>query len=111
MFIVCISFDRYYHHKHVVHRDLKLENILLDVSSVTGAVNLKLTDFGLSNRSQPGLKLKDIAGTPTYMAPEMVHTITPCFSFPLFLLQQLIILAYDLLDNSNALFAHDRTMV
>lgn len=58
------------HHMHsqgVVHRDIKPENIML---STTG--ELKLIDFGLSKRQDGSKKLKTIAGTPYYMAPEVL---------------------------------------
>lgn len=58
------------HHMHsqgIVHRDIKPENIML---SVTG--ELKLIDFGLSKRQEGNKKLKTIAGTPYYMAPEVL---------------------------------------
>lgn len=49
--------------KGIVHRDLKLENILF--SSTDG--NFKIADFGLAIKvNQPETK---IVGTPGYMAP------------------------------------------
>ena len=38
---------RYCHSKGIVHRDIKLDNILLDVTS-NGHVTVKLCDFGVS---------------------------------------------------------------
>lgn len=40
---------------------------------VTKNNELKLIDFGLSKRSNSGKKLKTIAGTPYYMAPEIMN--------------------------------------
>lgn len=57
---------RYLHEKRVVHRDLKLDNVLV---SPTGQV--KLIDFGFSIRSQKSQRLKLFCGTPSYMAPEL----------------------------------------
>ena len=54
------------HAQGVVHRDIKPENIML-----TKADELKLIDFGLSKRQVGNKKLKTIAGTPYYMAPEL----------------------------------------
>eukprot|EP01129_Flabellula_baltica_P011450 TRINITY_DN5016_c0_g1_i1.p2 TRINITY_DN5016_c0_g1~~TRINITY_DN5016_c0_g1_i1.p2 ORF type:complete len:300 (-),score=78.75 TRINITY_DN5016_c0_g1_i1:1055-1930(-) len=52
----------------IVHRDLKLENLLL-VSS--GSLDIKLADFGLS-RIYSGKKLQTACGTPFYVAPEII---------------------------------------
>jgi serine/threonine protein kinase len=53
----------------VVHRDIKLENILLD-----DALNFKLGDFGTAKRITSQL-LQTFAGTPMYMAPEVLHRV------------------------------------
>ena len=55
----------YMHGKRVVHRDLKLENIL-----VTDNLDLKVADFGFA--CYKGIDhLKSYRGTMTYMAPEI----------------------------------------
>ena len=55
----------YMHGKGVVHRDLKLENILVDDS-----MNLKVADFGFATFRKIH-SLKSYRGTMTYMAPEI----------------------------------------
>ena len=50
----------------VVHRDLKLENIL-----VNSKMELKITDFGFSTTSEN--LLTAYGGTASYMAPEVVE--------------------------------------
>lgn len=55
------------HAQGVVHRDIKPENIMLAKNG-----ELKLIDFGLSKRTQGNKKMKTIAGTPYYMAPEVL---------------------------------------
>ncbi|XP_010252814.1 PREDICTED: CBL-interacting serine/threonine-protein kinase 23-like isoform X3 [Nelumbo nucifera] len=65
-----ISAVDYCHSKGVYHRDLKLENLLLDEDC-----NLKISDFGLSASPQQiredGL-LYTTCGTPNYVAPEVI---------------------------------------
>ena len=55
----------YMHGKGVVHRDLKLENILVDDN-----MNLKVADFGFATFRKIH-SLSSYRGTMTYMAPEI----------------------------------------
>jgi non-specific serine/threonine protein kinase len=59
---------KYIHSQKIVHRDIKLENILIDLNN-----NIKICDFGigriLSSKKQ---MLHDKCGTPMYMAPEIL---------------------------------------
>jgi serine/threonine protein kinase len=52
---------KYFHGFGVVHRDLKLENILMTNSTDTAVP--KITDFGLSALIGPGENIKDACGT------------------------------------------------
>lgn len=58
------------HGEGIAHRDIKLENILLDHDN-----NVKIIDFGFSTCYAPQKKLKLFCGTPSYMAPEIVSRI------------------------------------
>nr|XP_047132796.1 MAP/microtubule affinity-regulating kinase 3 isoform X3 [Hydra vulgaris] len=61
-----VSSVQYCHQKHVIHRDLKAENLLLDAD-----MNIKIADFGFSNEFSPGNKLDTFCGSPPYAAPEL----------------------------------------
>ena len=57
----------YCHSKGITHRDIKLENILLD----TTQKRIKLIDFGFATCFSNLKKVKLFCGTPSYMAPEI----------------------------------------
>uniref|UniRef100_A0A1I8C3W2 Protein kinase domain-containing protein n=1 Tax=Meloidogyne hapla TaxID=6305 RepID=A0A1I8C3W2_MELHA len=56
------------HEKMIVHRDLKLENIL-----VIGDDRVVISDFGFAKQLKEGQLLKDLVGTPGYLAPETLR--------------------------------------
>lgn len=75
----------YLHSLGIVHRDLKLDNILL--SDTTASADVKIADFGLSALVRLGVKgydpdesskrkkfkeLTEMWGTKEYFAPEMI---------------------------------------
>uniref|UniRef100_A0A7N0ZYP2 non-specific serine/threonine protein kinase n=1 Tax=Kalanchoe fedtschenkoi TaxID=63787 RepID=A0A7N0ZYP2_KALFE len=64
-----ISGVSYCHSMHVCHRDLKLENTLLDGSNVP---RLKICDFGYSKSAVLHSQPKSTVGTPAYIAPEVL---------------------------------------
>ncbi|KAK2657405.1 hypothetical protein Ddye_010457 [Dipteronia dyeriana] len=64
-----ISGVSFCHAMQVCHRDLKLENSLLDGSQ---APRLKICDFGYSKSSVLHSQPKSTVGTPAYIAPEVL---------------------------------------
>ena len=58
----------YIHSKNIAHRDIKLDNILLD-----GVGNVKIGDFGVSKQIQPNSMMFEQCGTPAYIAPEILR--------------------------------------
>ncbi|BGP19993.1 hypothetical protein JCM10213_006770 [Rhodosporidiobolus nylandii] len=69
LFAQLISGVSYLHSKGVVHRDLKLENLLLDRNR-----NVIITDFGFANRFNDAHVdlMATSCGSPCYAAPELV---------------------------------------
>lgn len=69
LFAQLISGVWYIHQKKIVHRDLKLENLLLDRHR-----NVIITDFGFANRFEHRSDdlMQTSCGSPCYAAPELV---------------------------------------
>ncbi|XP_010613649.1 serine/threonine-protein kinase 33 isoform X2 [Fukomys damarensis] len=69
----------YLHNKDIVHRDLKLENIMVKSSFIDANnemnLNIKVTDFGLAvqKHGRSEAMLQATCGTPIYMAPEVIN--------------------------------------
>ena len=55
------------HNNRIVHRDIKLDNILIDLDN-----KIKICDFGVSKRVNNNEKMFEQCGTPTYIAPEIL---------------------------------------
>lgn len=57
----------YLHTRRIIHRDIKMENILIDKSTKY----VKLSDFGISKKLE-GARTMSYVGTLPYMAPEVI---------------------------------------
>ncbi|XP_023240752.1 serine/threonine-protein kinase N2-like [Centruroides sculpturatus] len=56
------------HSHNIIHRDLKLQNILMCKDGY-----VKVTDYGLSRKLYPGYYAHSVCGTLTHMAPEVLN--------------------------------------
>ncbi|XP_036764779.1 serine/threonine-protein kinase Chk2 isoform X1 [Manis pentadactyla] len=63
---------QYLHENGIIHRDLKPENVLL--SSQKEDCLIKITDFGQSKILGETSLMRTLCGTPTYLAPEVLHS-------------------------------------
>ncbi|XP_052610786.1 putative sperm motility kinase W [Peromyscus californicus insignis] len=62
-----VSAVHFLHQRHIAHRDIKLENILVDAAG-----NAKLCDFGMAIEITEGQMLQEICGSLLYWAPEIL---------------------------------------
>eukprot|EP00659_Diplonema_papillatum_P002800 gene2800-4378_t len=65
---ICQGLD-YLHHNHIVHRDVKPDNILVGSDG-----EVRLTDFGVSHSGTPGAYVDDTDGTPAFLSPEQIRS-------------------------------------
>ena len=67
VFVQIVNGLQYCHGQSIAHRDIKLENVLLDEHK-----DVKIIDFGFSTQMVAGQRSRMFCGTPSYMAPEIV---------------------------------------
>lgn len=68
-----LSAVHYMHSKYVCHRDLKPDNILLSNFRTFETNTLKIIDFGISTTFEEGQVLTTMAGSPHYIAPQVIE--------------------------------------
>ena len=61
----------YCHSNNIAHRDLKPENLLLETNEESSQI--KVIDFGTSQKYKKNQKMKKTFGTPYYIAPEVLR--------------------------------------
>ncbi|XP_013389888.1 death-associated protein kinase 1 isoform X2 [Lingula anatina] len=61
---------RHMHDKNIVHLDLKPENVMLTSKQ---SQKIKLIDFGLSRKLLPDAEIREMMGTPEFVAPEVIN--------------------------------------
>ena len=64
------------HKKNVIHRDIKLDNILINKVDDSDQYDVKIADFGLAEFVPDSKQTKSteiICGTPCYIAPEILR--------------------------------------
>lgn len=69
-----LSID-FMHKRRIIHRDIKLDNILISNIEEGTQLSVKISDFGLScflstNKNE---KFTEKSGTPCYIAPEILN--------------------------------------
>lgn len=90
------------HANRIIHRDIKAENIMIGKDG-----EIKLIDFGLAYTKRKGESVHEIAGTPFYMAPEI---LMGDYSFPVDI-WSLGVLLYILVSGYLPFYSEDRDEV
>lgn len=89
------------HDQHVLHRDLKPSNIMID-----GRGLVRITDFGIAAlASQPGTQVP-AAGTPAFMAPELLRGDRPTVQSDIY---SLGVVLYEMVTGGHP-FAEERSI-
>lgn len=80
-FMPLMSAIAHLHSLHIAHLDLKPENFLLVSSAPDSAI--KIADFGFADYQRPGEMLREVCGSPGYIAPEILSPRAPTDGYTL----------------------------
>ena len=69
IFIQLLKVLEYLHSKNLMHRDIKPENLIM---AEKDTLEIKITDFGLSESCDKEILYLNQCGTPGYVAPEIL---------------------------------------
>lgn len=95
---VLLAFE-HMHSKHIIYRDLKPENLILDREGY-----LKITDFGFAKNIGECGRTFTLCGTPGYMAPEVLESVGHGYAVDWWCLG---ILTYEMLASIPPFSSHD----
>lgn len=73
IFIQLLLALKHMHDRRILHRDLKLHNVLVATTGKTGGdiVRVKIGDFGIARRLETRQLATTMVGTPYYLSPEV----------------------------------------
>lgn len=69
---------KFCHDHHIVHRDVKMENFLIDTDE-DGELIVKLSDFGLAYEFKPEAPPTEKCGSILAIAPELLTDVSYCY--------------------------------
>ena len=61
------------HQKHIIHRDIKIDNILINHVDINDEYDVRIADFGLAVFTPKDELITQKCGTPGYVAPEILR--------------------------------------
>ena len=100
---VLLNAIQYCHQRNIVHRDLKLENLLLASKSDTHFGSIKVADFGFATKVK-GTKKMLVCGTPEYIAPEVLSKVpygAPCDMWSIGIITYILLGGYPPFQEKN----------
>ena len=102
----------YLKQNHIIHRDLKLENILVSniVSNKEGEDDyfIKISDFGCSTQYFKYKKIRELCGTMQYLSPEILLSQPYSFASDTWAIG---IIAYELICGFNPFFGENDKII